>query len=225
MSVWNSPPVARARLSVALLLDRRAALFAWVDGFFIFSGLMMAFAGSGHATEFWPALVLMPTLILGVPMLAEVIAVERRSGTLDLALSSPGANWYFERRILAASLLILTQALCVVCFVRLGSEPFPLAPAVIQVFFVIAFVAATVLNWAVRLKTPGAVIFASYATALAFSPWFFSNPIRPPGMYLRPMNAADIAAWARANLVLGGAALVLYLFAVQRLSKPESIIT
>jgi hypothetical protein len=225
MRTWSSPQLARARLSVVLLLDRRTALFAWVDGFFLFAGLMMALSGSGRATDYWLPLVLMPTLILGVPMLAEVIAVERRSGTLDLALSSPGANWYFERRIGSASVLILLQGWLAVIFSRFASEPFPLAPPLIQAVTVTAFVAAVVFNFAVRLKTPGGVIFATYATTLPFGPWFFSNPVHPPAVVLRPMNAAEIAAWGRGNLVLAGAAAVLYLFAIQRLSKPETIIT
>ncbi|HNJ78742.1 MAG TPA: hypothetical protein PKX56_05255, partial [Marmoricola sp.] len=39
--------------------------------------------------------------LIGAPVLSDVVDLERRAGSLDLALSSPGADLYFERRLLA----------------------------------------------------------------------------------------------------------------------------
>ena len=96
---WESAPVVRIRLSLRLLTERRAALFITVDAMFLFAGVMIGLAGTGSVTEFWLPLFVMPLLVVGVPMLTDTVAVERRSGTLDLALTSPGARFYFERRV------------------------------------------------------------------------------------------------------------------------------
>jgi hypothetical protein len=87
------------------------------------------------------------------------------------------------------------------------------------------FVGAVVLNWSVRVRTAGAVIFATYATALAFTPWLFSNPIHPPTTMNGPMTIGDMVGWSQDNLVLLAAAATFYLYARQRLARPEAIIT
>ena len=46
---WESPPVVRVRLSVALLTERRAGLFIALDLFFLFAGLMIGLSGNGFA--------------------------------------------------------------------------------------------------------------------------------------------------------------------------------
>jgi hypothetical protein len=224
---WESGPVVRVRLSLRLLTERRAALFISIDALFLFGGLMIGLAGSGSVREFWQALFLMPLLVIGVPMLAETVAVERRSGTLDLALTSPGARFYFERRVAAVITLAVLQGWIAMLFVRLlmRSEPFPLSGPFVQVVSASLFVGAVVLNWAVRVRTAGAVIFATYVTALAFTPWLFANPIHPPTTMDGPMTIGDIVGWSRDNLVLLAAAATFYLYARQRLARPEAIIT
>jgi hypothetical protein len=217
----------RVRLSLRLLTERRAALFISIDALFLFGGLMIGLAGSGSVREFWQALFLMPLLVIGVPMLAETVAVERRSGTLDLALTSPGARFYFERRVAAVIAVAVLQGWIAMLFVRLlmRSEPFPLSGPFAQIVLVSLFVGAVVLNWAVRVRSAGAVIFATYATALAFTPWLFANPIHPPTTMDGPMTIGDIVGWSQNNLVLLAAAATFYLYARQRLARPEAIIT
>jgi hypothetical protein len=169
----------------------------------------------------------MPLLVIGVPMLAETVAVERRSGTLDLALTSPGARFYFERRVGAVIAVAILQGWIAIAIVRLlmRSEPFPLSGPFVQVITSALFIGAVVLNWAVRVRTAGAVIFATYATALAFSPWLFSNPMHPPTTMNGPMTIGDLIAFSQNNLVLLAGAAVFFLYARQRLARPEAIIT
>ncbi|HEV2721000.1 MAG TPA: hypothetical protein VG323_13340, partial [Thermoanaerobaculia bacterium] len=168
----------RARLSLALLTERRAALFIGFDALFLFAGMMMGINGAhASAADFWHPLVVLPALFVAVPILADTVAVERRSGTLDLALTSPGARLYFERRVAAVAALIVAQGWICILAVRILKEPFPLSGPLAQTVSVALFVAAVTLNWSVRLRTAGAVMFATYATALAFSPWLASNPI------------------------------------------------
>jgi hypothetical protein len=217
----------RVRLSLRLLTERRAALFIAVDALFLFSGLMIGLAGTGSVTEFWMPMFLMPLLVVGVPMLADTVAVERRSGTLDLALTSPGARFYFERRVAAVVVAAIAQGWLCMILVRLlmRTEPFPLSGPLAQTLSVALFVGAVTLNWSVRVRSAGAVMFATYATCLAFAPWLVSNPIHPPTTMNGPMTAGDIVAWTQNNLVLLAAAATFYLYARQRLAHQEAMIT
>lgn len=226
MSVWTSPPVTRARVSIALLTERRVALLLGVDGFFLFAGLLLSFSQSGSVRDFWFPLFLLPSLFLGVPVMADAVAVERRSGTLDLALTSPGARFYFERRVAAVMLLMIVQGwVCMGATRLLNSAAFPLSGPFVQVVIVSLFITAATLNWSLRLKTAGAVIFATYATMLAFAPWLFSNPIHASTEEgIGPMRLEHLVDYLQQNAVLAVAAVVFYLYALQRLSRPESII-
>jgi len=224
---WDSVPIMRVRLSLRLLTERRAALFIGIDALFLFVGLVIGLGGGGSVRDFWLPLFLMPLLIIGVPMLADTVAVERRSGTLDLALTSPGARFYFERRVAAVVTVAILQGWLTMILVRITtkSEPFPLSGPLAQTVSTALFIGAVVLNWAVRVRTAGAVIFATYATAAAFTPWLFSNPMHPPTTMDGPMTVGDIIAWSQNNLVLLAAAATFYLYARQRLARPEAIIT
>jgi hypothetical protein len=221
---WHSAPATRVRHSVALLTERRAVLLISVDALFLFAGLMMGLmGGTGSAKDLYAPMFLMPALLIGVPILADVVAVERRSGTLDLALTSPGARFYFERRIASIAVLMVIQGVVAMLFAFLALQRFPLPVAFLQIVIVSAFLGCVVLHWAVRLKSAGAVIFATYATALVFTPWLFSRPVYPYAP--KPMDLPDVIDYCQQNLVLASAAAILYLYSLQRLSRPESIIT
>lgn len=225
--IARSPALVRAALSIQLLTERRVALFASLDALFLFMGLIIGLNGSGSARDFWPTLFLMPLLVVGVPMMSDAVAVERRAGTLDLALTSPRARFYFERRIAAVGVLAVVQGWLAMLVVRLlmRSEPFPLSGPFVQTVSVALFICAVSLNWTVRIRTAGAVIFATYATVLAFAPWFFSNPIHPPTTMNGPMAVGDMLAWLRDNLVLIAAAAAFSMYARHRLARPEVMIT
>ena len=233
MTLWHAAgrlnggaALTRARVSLALLTERRVAMYLTVDGFFLFAGMLMSFSGNGSVRDYWLPMFLLPSIFLAVPIMADAVAVERRSGTLDLALTSPGARLYFERRVASVALLMIAQGWLVIFIARLlNSAYFPLSGPLIQIVVVAIFITAVTLNWSLRLKTAGAVIFATYATLLLFAPWFFSNPVHPPAeMPNGTMKLEDIVDYVQQNLVLASGAVVLYLYAVQRLSRPESII-
>lgn len=216
----------RVRFSLALLTERRAALFATIDAFALLAGVNATFlGGEGSGKDFWLPSFLLPILILGVPMMADAVALERRSGTLDLALTSPGVRFYFERRVGAVAALMIAQGWFVVLLASALTPPFPISGPLLQVVTVAVFITAVTLNWTLRLKTPGAVILATYATCIAFIPWLFANPIHPPTeMPEGRMTIGDLIDYAQHNLVLAVAAAIFYLYALQRLSRPESII-
>lgn len=218
--------MARMRMSLALLTERRALLFACIDVFFLLAGLNATFLGGrGSGRDFWLPSFLLPILFLGVPLMADAVAVERRSGTLDLALTSPGSRFYFERRVSAVASLMIAQGWLVVLLAAVLTPPFPLSGPLLQVVTVVVFLSAATLNWTLRLKSPVGVMFATYATCLAFLPWIFSNPIHPPTeMPEGRMTLGDLIDFAQQNLVLAVAALVFYLYGQQRLARPESII-
>jgi hypothetical protein len=218
--------LARMRMSLALLTERRAALFASIDAFFLLAGVNATFlGGSGSGRDFWIPSFLLPILVLGVPLMADAVAVERRSGTLDLALTSPGVRFYFERRVGVVALLMILQGWLVILLAKALTPNFPLSGPLVQVVFVVAFLTTATLNWTLRLKSPVGVVFATYGTCLLFLPWLFSNPIHPPTeMPEGVMNLGDYIDYAQQNFVLAVAAAVFYLYAQQRLARPESII-
>jgi hypothetical protein len=216
----------RIRHSITLLTERRVALFVGLDLMFLFSGVLIGLSGpSGNASEVWLPFFVMPALVVGVPMLADTVAVERRSGTLDLALTSPGAKFYFERRVLSVCALIVVQGWLTMLLTRLCMDRFPLSGPFAQSISVSLFIGAVTLNWGVRLRTSGAVMFATYLTCAVFAVWLFSNPIHPPESMDGPMSPVDLLHWAQNNLVLLAAAAVFYAYARQRLMRPELIIT
>lgn len=215
----------RTKHSVALLAERHAILFCVLDGMFLLAGLTAGLGGDDASSLYLPVYIL-PCFLIGIPMLADCVAIERRSGTLDLALTSPAARFYFERRVLAVVLLMVVQGWLAIFVTRILMEPFPLSGPLVQVVSVALFLGAVSLNWAVRLKTNGAVVFSTYIVAIAFAPWLFSNPIHPPTAHggQGPMTAGDLIAWTQNNLVLLSSAAVAYAYARQRLMRPELII-
>jgi hypothetical protein len=224
--LFGTSALRRMRLSIALLTERRVALLLTVDGLFFFFGFLNALdSQTGSAKEFYVLLFLLPALILGVPILAEAVVVEGRSGTLDLALSSAGSALYFQRRIGSFSLLVIAQGWLGLFVARATIESFPLSGPMIQIVIVTLFLATTVLNWSVRFRTMAAVVVMTIVSCLALAPWFFANPVHPYAEFNRPMNGAEIFAWFRVNLVLLGGAAVSYLYAVKRLMSPELILS
>lgn len=226
MKIGEWAPLLRVRHSVALLTERRAVLYVLLDCMFLFAGFMAGLESSTtNGSAMWLPFFVMPALVVGVPMLADTVAVERRSGTLDLALTSPGARFYFERRVLSICTLIVAQGWIAMLLTRIFMDRFPLAGPFAQAVSVALFIGAATLNWAVRLRTAGAVMFATYLTALAFSPWLFSNPVHTPESMNGPMTAMQMFEWLQNNLVLITTAAVFYAYARQRLMRPEQIIT
>lgn len=210
--------VERLRLSVALLVERRAWLYLAVDGF-VFYGILLGVLVGGDPRQFYLA-VLAPCILLGVPILGDAVALERRAGSLDLALSSPGADFYFERRVGLFSGVMAAQCWLLLAVIRIGVAPFTLAPALVQSSMSCALIGAAALFWSAHLRGAGAIAFATYLTLAGMGPWLFSNPI-----YTEPMRLDGVVDWCKANLVLALTTVVLYLYARRRLARPERILS
>lgn len=217
------------RLSLELLLGRRLWLFATIDAIVILAAFLALLLGDGgHPAGFYISVVLMPFLLLGVPALSGIVEVERRSGCLDLALSSPGSVGYFVRRAAAVCAVLAVQGwvLLVADWLWEG-RTFPLLPPLVYVAAVTFLLGALTLFWAVRLKTAGAVWLASMVTLLVLRPWFFRNPVPPPyfsdyGSWIAGVD--ETLDWLEGLGVLVAAAVILSLYARRRLRRPESML-
>src|SRR5213075_1536665 len=194
--------IRRVRIALVLLTERRALLYVLIDTALILAAVGEGFTANGKADEFYIVLYILPLFLLAVPMMSEAVAMERRAGTLDLALTSPGATFHFERRIAAIALLATLQGWITLAIPWLLVEHFPLTGPMLQMAIVATFTAAVALNWAVRLRSAGAAAFMTYVTCFAFKPWFFSNPIRPLDAEHGPMIFADYLEYFRRNAVL-----------------------
>jgi hypothetical protein len=210
--------VERLRLSVALLVERRAGLYLVADGFVLFGILVGVLAGEDPA-QFYLA-VLAPCILLGVPILGDAVALERRAGSLDLALSSPGAGFYFEWRVGLFCGVMAVQCGFLLAVIRVGVAPFAVAPALVQSCLSCALIGAAALFWSTHLRGAGAIAFATYLTLAGLGPWLLGNPI-----YTLPMRLDDVVDWFKANVVLALTAIVLYLYARRRLARPERILS
>jgi hypothetical protein len=215
----------RVRTSLALLTERRAGVFILIDATVLFTAVVAGFSGGGTASEFYPMLFFGPAFAIALPMMADCVAVERRAGTIDLVLTSPGSAHYFERHILSVALVLIAQGWLTLAIPWLLVERFPLSGPAIQIVVVTLFLSAAVLNWAVRVRSAGGAVVLTCLTCIVFTPWFFSNPIRPIDVQHGPMAFADYLEFIRRNLILAAAAAVLYAYARRRLARPETLIT
>ncbi|HEV7670747.1 MAG TPA: hypothetical protein VGS22_19685 [Thermoanaerobaculia bacterium] len=219
------------RLSLELLLGRRLLMFAVVDFLVVGAALIAMLLGSGDEPQaVWSGVVLPPFLLLGLPALSGIVEVERRAGCLDLALTTPAAEGYFLRRVASVCGVLCVQGWLLMGFDWLyeGGAGFPLLSVLMQVPIISLFLGATALFWAVRLKSGGAVWLASMGTVLAFSRWFFANPI--PDRHQGVFNAwlpgpEESLSWLGGALVLGAATLILFLYARRRLRRPETLVS
>jgi hypothetical protein len=220
------------RLTLELLLGRRLLLFLLFDLFLLGEALLsMLLNTEGDAMALYPAVVLVPSLLLGPFALAGLVELERRAGCLDLALSAPSAEGYFLRRVGSVCAFLCAQGWLVMLVAWAATTTgrrFPLLPVLAQIALVSAFLGAVALFWAVRLSSAGAVWLASVATVAALGRWFFNNPVpdRLFGSYNAWIFGADEAlAWLPAVGVLAASSLVFFLYARRRLRRPESLIS
>lgn len=218
------------RLSLELLLGRRLVLFAAVDALVVgFALLMMLLTSDGDPRDLYLTVFLLPALLLGLPALSGLVAVERRAGCLDLALSVPSAERYFLRRVAAVCGVTVAQGWLVLVLGWLYEGfAFPLLAPLLQVVVASAFLGAVALFWAVRLKTAAAVWLASMVTLALMGRWFFASPVpdRFHAAYGVLLPAFEPALpWLRSLAVLAGATILFFLYARRRLRRPELLIS
>lgn len=208
----------RLRLSLELLLEKRARLVVGADLLLLVFGFVAA-AVDGGAGAFYVMVVLAPAAMFGLPLLSDAVPLERRAGSLELVLASPTARTYFVRRIGSLTAVIAAQGVFAMLLFRfLGTQPFPLTPVFIQIVTTSALVATCVLFWSVRLASAGGILVGSAVSLLLACPWLLRLPF---GSSTTPL---DWAAWARANLVLATASVILFLYAWRRLGRTEPLL-
>ena len=210
-----------------LLLERRRWLYVVGYLFLLFFGMLEAIdsmSGSDWLPRLYKSLIVVPDLVLGLPALARVVALERQSGSLDLALAAPSTERYFIRRIAPICALMLVHSWIVSALIADGWE---LMRTIVQGSVLTFFLAALTLFWAARLETSGAVLTASAVSVAVMASWIFVNPVTTP-----PVGRAEELfgvtlpnlAWSWDVGVLALAATVLYLYARERLRHPETML-
>jgi hypothetical protein len=216
------------RLRIELRVGSRLLLFAAVDAVIVATSLINVLVTGGEPRNVYLGVVLLPSLLLGLPILADVVALERRAGSLDLALSVPHPEAYFTERIAAVCGLLLAQGwTALLALWATESFAFPLLPALLQAAAMTALLGAAVLFWAVRLKTAGAVWFATLITVALLGRWFFATPIPLRGTSaLHPLvgGAEETLEWAEGMAVLLLGATFFFLHARRRLERPERML-
>ncbi len=218
----------RTGYNLALLLERRLWIYLAGDAMFLFLGMVQAIEatnGSDLVSRLYPHVVVLPGLVLGLPAMSGVLALERRAGSLDLALAVPSTERYFRRRILPICVFLAVQGAVVMA---LATDGWELARALVQSTVLSFLLGALTLFWATRLKTSGAVMVASLATVALLSPWIFFSPVTRLGYGAPPMLFGiplPVIVWSWKAAVQALAALILYLYARQRLRRPEVMLT
>lgn len=217
----------RARYAFELLLERRLVLILCLDGLILVGGLIEAWVAGGSPSGLYRQVVLIPYLVLALPTMAGVVALERRAGSLDLALTVPSTAAYFVRRLAPVCALFVLQGWLVMAL-ALPRWDAALARAMLQSLVTVALLAAITLFWAVRLQTTGAVLTASLGCAAVLGPWIFSSPFESTVLGMVPTFLGipePVLAWMGSFLVLVLATLIFALYALARLRRPETLLT
>lgn len=225
----------RSGYSLRLALDRRLVLVLAVDALFVFFGVLEALVEGAGMARVLSGPVFMPALLLLLPTLAGSVELERRAGSLDLALASVDTERYFLRRLLSVVGLFMIQGAILVGLAYIeesGAELFgwnrhtlPFIRTEIQVFMLHAFLAANILFWCTRLRTAGAVWVASLITA-----GLFSGRLRVPSAWQTGYNefffgiSLHLFTWIWSMVVVGLATAIFYLYARERLRRPETML-
>jgi hypothetical protein len=219
---------SRSAQEVALQVGGRPGLFLAVDAVLLGGGLFFALLAGGEPRTIYAAAVLLPLLASGGLAMADVVALERRAGSLDMALALPASWRYFARRLAVVCAILIVQSWIVVVLLWAAeSGSFPLLPALLHPAAVCVFLAAAALFWAVRLATSGAVLTAVLATAAAGGRWVGALPV-PPRESTSPHplfgDAGDLFAALAGYGLLVAVAAVLALYAQRRLARPERLL-
>lgn len=216
---------AQGRYAFELLLERRLWLFLVADALIVLISIFDILVGGGEAFEFYRQAVIVPFLLIGLPALSSLLALERRAGSLDLALAVPSTERYFLRRILPVCLCLVVQAWCVLIFAI--EDRGDLLRSLFQSLTVALLLGALSLFWAVRLRTSGAVLVACLGTVLVLSKWVLYDPTisksgGPPERLLG--IAVPVLDWIWNLCILAVATGILFQYARERLRRPETMI-
>lgn len=222
---WLVPSLWRqARYAFELLLEGRLWVLLLLDAFLLVAGLLESLVEGGRIGPMYFQLVVVPSLVIGLPAMSTVVDLERRAGSLDLALSVPSTEEYFLRRLASVGGFLLLQGWLALV---LSSGGWDLVRALVQSAELVAFLVALTLFWAVRLPSGGAVLAASGLSVALLSRWVLSSPaidLAVPETRLWLGFSPALLAWGGNVLVVALAAILLYQYARQRLRRPESML-
>lgn len=214
------------RYAVQLLLDRRLLLFLVADLMVLFVTFLDILSEGGKPKDIFIQVVAVPVFVLGLPALGSVLALERRAGSLDLALAVPSTERYFLRRVTPICALLALQG-AVVLLLTLEHRG-DLLRSLAQTLLVTTFLGVLVLFWAVRLPSSGAVLAASAISLLLASRWLFYDPTLdrtgPRAVSFLGVPVPLLEWWWNA-LVLAFAIVILFAYARLRLRRPETLLT
>ncbi|MEO8505286.1 MAG: hypothetical protein ABI609_15425 [Acidobacteriota bacterium] len=212
-----------------LQLGGRWVLFLVADAVLLVSGWFDALVSSrDSASAGYVFVAIAPALLLGIPALSDLVALERDAGSLDLLLSVPGATRHLQLRAFLVGAVMLLQSWVAIATIWLGTDvAFALLPALAHSAAVVALVVCASLFWAARLETAGAVGIATLVTAVGLGPWFLEAPTIPRtaagGNSWLP--GAETGLGLLANVVvLAAASTVLLLAARRRLARAELLL-
>ncbi|MEO1366582.1 MAG: hypothetical protein AAFX50_05360 [Acidobacteriota bacterium] len=229
----------RCHYAFSQLLERRWWLFLTLNLVFVSGGYIKATVSGAPIDEVYFQSVLVPSLLLAIPALSGLLAVERRAGSLDLALSVPSTERYFLRRAAPVLAVLAAQGFFLLTLVWLEngggfrgalgktSVLMTYARALAQTVTLLAFLGGSALFWAVRLRSSGAVTVACALTAFLFLPWLTTSPQTipetgiPEWVFGVPLGSI---LWTLSTLWVAAAATILYLYARQRLVRPETML-
>jgi hypothetical protein len=248
LDLWEMAPVVRIRNALSgtrvgrwifythnafdLLLERRLILFFVIDGFLVFVGSLVSLETGGRVESIYSSVVVYPTMLFAVPILANVVALERRSGSLDLALATPSTERYFLRRVLPICGFFILQGWILPHIVLLSSGAWGETVNVklatfltlhVHIAIVSLLVGAVCLYWGSRLQSTGAVMVASGFSLGLLQKWIF-NPLAevPFGMVHTWLGiSVHVLAQTWSLVVLTVATFLFYLYARERLRRPE----
>ena len=221
-----------------LTLERRLWLFLALDGMLVLQGVLGALISGGKIDKIFSSGVFLPTALLCVPALSGIVALERRAGSLDLALSAPSTERYFLRRVVPICSLFFIQGVVLLILSYLetkGATPllsfdktiFQLQRALLQNLLLHVFVGAGVLFWATRLRTSGAVWGATLALTMIFRPWLTQSPLLDGSISSSELFLGvprPLLSWIWSMAIVALASTILYLYSRERLRRPETVL-
>ncbi len=214
--------------AIDLLLERRLWLFIIVDAMLYLGGLIDGLVASGELIVIYHQTFLIPCLLLELPVLARVVALERQAGSLDLALSVPSTERYFARRMVPVCAFFFGQGWLALMpgWLLLGADRgWDLTRALIQSLVISLVLGIVTLFWAVRLKTAGAVFMASLITTFVLLPWILESPfLRWSSGRMLAGIPAGVFFWLWSMTILILTATILYFYARERLRRPETML-
>jgi hypothetical protein len=212
----------------ALQLGRRAPLLLLCDAVLVGTGMVSALLRGGEPNLVYVAIVQLPILLLGAAALADIVDLERRAGSLDLALALPTTERYFGARLAAVCLPLLLQSGLLVVFLWIWEEmAFPLLPALAAAILLVLVVGAAALFWATRIQSAGAVWLATVGFVGLLGRWTLANPIPERGTAAGAFfgRAEDVSDLLVNIITLLPISILLILATRRRLTHPASLVS